>query len=517
VRLLTASTLCIALALYSLLVVQLPFFADDPGVGWHLATGELISSTHEIPRTDPFLASNFSRAWVSDQWLADLLFHSVFRTSGWNGVALSVIVLFLATYLGLLCRTIVTSGASRFSALLAALLAFKIAQIHFIFRPVVFGFPLFTIVSSRCLQVDRDKRGRYELVSLALLFAAWANLHPSFMVGLILVALVPFTSFIRCAGGAEDPSVNKAALYSDLRLFVACAAATLVNPWGIELHRSIFSLGGSGYFMQLHEEWRSPQFRDVEGIVAEVFVMVIAVAHLFFLRTARIAPFEALSLLVFAHLGLQSVRMLPYFAIVASVPFARSVDVIVERIASRLTRLLPGLVHLIERLATRELRAIPASLSIPILCIVMIPLLEMTGHVSILQERGETRLQPSPEKYPYEAVHTLLARETTPDEVVVLSVPEWGGFLTFFGQGRIKPVIDDRNTLVGEEFYRKYLETLSPEGRWERLAVELDAKYFLLPRRARFTEYLRCRNLPVVHQDDLSILLAIPDSLSGQS
>ncbi len=61
---------------FLLLGQQLIGFANDPGVGWHLADGAQIAATGQIPRTDSFLSE--PRAWISDQWLSDLLLYHMY-------------------------------------------------------------------------------------------------------------------------------------------------------------------------------------------------------------------------------------------------------------------------------------------------------------------------------------------------------------------------------------------------------------------------------------------------------
>ena len=61
----------------------------DPGIGWHLRNGEVISTTFEIPRSDPFLSE--ARPWVNNQWLGDVLLHQLYTIAGWPGLQLIVI------------------------------------------------------------------------------------------------------------------------------------------------------------------------------------------------------------------------------------------------------------------------------------------------------------------------------------------------------------------------------------------------------------------------------------------
>src|ERR1700721_4843750 len=45
----------------------------DAGIGWHIRTGQLILSTHAIPRADPFSSSMSGQPWFAWEWLYDTL------------------------------------------------------------------------------------------------------------------------------------------------------------------------------------------------------------------------------------------------------------------------------------------------------------------------------------------------------------------------------------------------------------------------------------------------------------
>src|SRR4051812_33303020 len=70
------------LGFLSLVAVQMFRFADDPGVGWHLASGLQSISSHVIPRVDTFLAASDPRPWISDQWLSDAFLAVLYEAGG---------------------------------------------------------------------------------------------------------------------------------------------------------------------------------------------------------------------------------------------------------------------------------------------------------------------------------------------------------------------------------------------------------------------------------------------------
>src|SRR3984957_1990676 len=58
----------------------------DPDIGWHIRTGELMLSTHSLPRTDPFSSTMHGQAWFAWEWLYDLVLGILHRAGGLNCV-----------------------------------------------------------------------------------------------------------------------------------------------------------------------------------------------------------------------------------------------------------------------------------------------------------------------------------------------------------------------------------------------------------------------------------------------
>src|SRR5437016_3963148 len=58
----------------------------DPDVWWHLKTGALISSTHQVPRVDPFSFTRAGQPWVDHEWLSDWLVFTTYNAFGMGGL-----------------------------------------------------------------------------------------------------------------------------------------------------------------------------------------------------------------------------------------------------------------------------------------------------------------------------------------------------------------------------------------------------------------------------------------------
>lgn len=469
-------------ALVSLTGLQMDRFADDPGVGWHLANGELILRSWRVPHLDPFLGGVPPRPWVSDQWLGDVIFAALMHIGSWSLVYALLTAIYFLTFFGVLygglsrCRPAV----SAIGALCAILIAFKAAQIHFILRPVVFSFLGFAIVYRFVLHAEREGtvHVRDGLV-LGLLFLVWANVHPAFILGLVALGSLPAALLIRMLGGGAQAKLS--GLRRSAALLLLCALCTLLNPSFFDLHRSILALGESPYFMALHDEWRPIQFSSVEGrlvlCASMALILVGIVTRRELVRRTQIAPLLLLG--IFTYTVFKAVRFVPFWGITASYPIAIGVTLIssstiVQRVfPARIRRALGW----IEKLEVQRWSALAVSALVLIVCLV--PALLWNRVLAFSGPFGPTRAH-----YPYDAVERLLqyCNSKSVRTLNVASIPEWGGFLTYFGAPCIRPVIDDRNTLLGEDFYRRYLAAFDDRRSESEAFDRLSVRFLLIPR-----------------------------------
>ena len=87
-----------ALALLALAVGVNPISNND--VWLHLTTGRLILERHEVPRLDEYSFTRAGSAYVAHEWLAQVLFFSIYRVFGIAGlIALKPTALFLTALL----------------------------------------------------------------------------------------------------------------------------------------------------------------------------------------------------------------------------------------------------------------------------------------------------------------------------------------------------------------------------------------------------------------------------------
>ncbi len=490
------------LALFTLLRVQVKTFADDPGLGWHLALGRFIFEKVSLPIRDPFLHHiGEAPRWICDQWIADAFLYGLFQAGSWPAVYSVLLIVFLLSFFWLLCGFLRSSTLSACAALIATVVSFKLAQVHFIARPVIFNVSFLVLMyflSRRML--ERRTFSKQDFV-IPLLLALWANVHGSFVVGL---AISLFAASLLCLGRVFRLEL-KASL-SCVLFAIGLFCSTLLTPYGIGLYENILSQVGSAYFVGLLEEWRPLALTSFEGRVFILVNFCIVLSLLGKIRKlAALDYYEYCVALGFAWFTLQHIRMLPIFAIVAALPFARSLD----EIAAVLARKLPPkglLVRFFRRIEAHETSAEPGAGFFAILSLLFFAIVFVRGELPLSTQI----LGPSHEKFPHAAVQYLRERSSATKERVVAAHPNWGGFITFYGENSLRAIIDDRNRMRGEKFYREFFAAMTPTGDWRSFLAEQEADYLLLETKSAYGLYLISeQTLPVCYSDSLSVLFAL--------
>ena len=168
-------------------------------------------------------------------------------------------------------------------ALLLTLLAMSASTIHFLARPHVLSWLFvliwFRILDSRELAMERSDR---RLWLLPLLMLIWVNVHGGFLLGFVLLGIFWLGSvwtWLRLKESRIEESLQKIAAGKRVRQLtragLASAVASLVNPYGWQLHAHIYSYLSNRFFMDHIDEFQSPNFH---GIAQRCFLVLLLVA-----------------------------------------------------------------------------------------------------------------------------------------------------------------------------------------------------------------------------------------------
>lgn len=253
---------------------------------WHLKAGQLIATTHSIPRTDVFSYTAFGHEYIDHEWLFQLIAYGVWAAGGPLGIALMKCVLVAATLI-LVASYAMYRGADPLATGGLTLLAIGGGVTRMIERPELFStlFAVITFVLADSYARTRDWRF---LAALPLLCALWANVHAAVIVGLVIQVF-----FIRSL-----PQVVA---------FASSVLAACINPFGYRVLTVPFELThiiNSGLLN--NEEWRHPTFAK-----APVFFVAVVLAVLLVTRSRNLS--HILVTLFLAYLSLRYIRNVGLF------------------------------------------------------------------------------------------------------------------------------------------------------------------------------------------------------------
>jgi hypothetical protein len=276
----------------------------DGDTGWHIRTGEWILRTRAVPKRDLFSFTRPGDSWTAWEWLSDVLFAWLHACGGLSAVAAAcAAILCLAS--AILLAWLMARGAGLWLSAAVTLAAASASTVHYLARPHVFSILLFTL-GLRLLDFDRGRRTRW-VWTLPGLTALWCNLHGGFALWVAALWLLAAAAAIERDG---------ALLRRYLRLAALCSLATLLNPYGWNLHRHILEYLTSPWIMTHVQEFQPPQIRSENMVVFGILLLAgVALAA----RAAALgAWFEPLLVWALGLASLRSARHLPLFAIAAA-------------------------------------------------------------------------------------------------------------------------------------------------------------------------------------------------------
>jgi hypothetical protein len=278
---------------------------------WHLKAGEVIVGTGSIPRTDLFSFTAAGQSFVHQSWLTEVLYFLLYRLGGLPLLVTANTMLLVAALLPIYHLCWEATGTARVAACAAYLPAIALIA-YAVVRPQVLSFVLFSVFYW-VLSGPQRQRSRL-LWLLPALMALWVNLHPAFVLGLVLLALFFLRAVTSRLLGASDGSPDR------FRLGVALLAsvlATLPNPEGPRVYAGIQQVIRDPLSQMFVVDWQPPRIDRLDGLV--VFHGPFLAVLLALLGSAlRPTAWESVLFLGFAAFGMKANRNGIWFSLVAA-------------------------------------------------------------------------------------------------------------------------------------------------------------------------------------------------------
>ncbi|MGA8271488.1 MAG: hypothetical protein WB919_07995 [Candidatus Sulfotelmatobacter sp.] len=486
----------------------------DAGIGWHIRTGQLILSTHAIPRVDPFSSTMSGQPWFAWEWLYDVVVGWLDSVAGLNAVvfltASIIALIFSWTF-----RLLLQRDTNFLVALCLVLLAASAAMIHFFARPHVVSW-LFTVLWFWILESAEKKTGRSPrlLWLLPLLTLVWVNVHGGFLVGFVLLGISWLSAAWRWLKLSDDhfddalEKIRAGKRARDLAIVgLASALATLANPYGWRLHLHIYRYLSNRFLMDHIDEFQSPNFHGVAQKCFAILLLLTLVA----LATRR-APRESslstpLVALFAVYSGLYASRNIPVSSLLLILLIGPRLSDAFQKLAESFAKIRgASQSHAAQEISFfQRMQSIELSVRGHLWPIAAVALMcWITFHAGNL---GATPLMSAhfdSKRFPVGAVDYLQAQHA---EGSVLAPDSWGGYLIYRLYPPIKVAVDDRHDFYGEAFLKSYLKMMHAEPGWQDFLEHHPVRYVVIPKDSALASVLaETPSWKQIYSDELAVV-----------
>jgi hypothetical protein len=476
----------------------------DAGIGWHIRTGELIRSTHSIPRVDPFSSIMQGKPWFAWEWLYDLVIGGFHGWAGLNGVVLFTAVVIALTF-ALVFRMMIARGAQLPVAIGVLLVALVASTIHFLARPHVVSWLLVVVWFGLLERFEEDGNWR-SLVWLPAIMLLWVNVHGGFLLGFALLGIYFASAVLGLWSAHSGP--DKIAARDRTRMLalvaVACGVITLANPYGYQLHLHIYRYLGDRFLMDHIDEFLSPNFH---GLAQKCFAGLVLLTVVSSVGARKRITLSQLLVVLFAiYTGMFAARNIPTSSLLLALIVAPQISVTLKEFAGSREinegwrRALARLDRFSGRMAGLDARVTGHLWA----AIALVLLLWACGHQGKFGSAQWMNAGFDEKKSPVRAVDSLAS---LPNGGAVFCPDHWGGYLIYRLYPGTLVAVDDRHDLYGTDFLKRYLKIMHGEPGWREMLSETRARWVLVPEDSTLAGVLGAdEEWKVVYRDGVAVL-----------
>src|SRR5882672_2748804 len=447
---------------------------NDPGIGWHIRTGEWILQNHAVPHTDLF-SNVTTRPWFAWEWLFDVAVAKIHAWWGLNGVLASGAIVIALTF-ALLFRMTLLRGASLLAGIVFVVLATLASTIHCLARPHLFTW-LFTLL---CWYLLEEKRSTVWLWAIPAIVLVWANVHGGFLVAFALMGLALAGELWTVVAGERGNHARDGAVRLG-RALAASFCASLFNPYGINLYTHIYQYLTDSFLMHHIQEMQSPDFRTVAAkCLAVMLLLTTCVAAT---RRSRLRPGEMLILVFFAYEALVAARNIPLACIVLTLTVAPLLTPSEER-GTALSPLHLRLREFSQRMGAMESRARGHAWAIAFAVVTLVA----CANGGRLLGTQVIHANFNADKFPLRAGDFLAQHPPTGP---IFTTDAWGGYVIYRVWPNLRVVVDDRHDMYGSEYMKRYLKIVDGNWDWQQQLQATGARSALVPTTSAIGSLLR--------------------------
>ncbi len=461
-------------------------FGSDGDVGRHIRVGQGILSKHEIPTADSLSHTRYGERWIPKEWLSQVALAETERLGGLPGVATLAALLFAAA-VGMTYANARLLGGTLGASLGLATVSMLLQLVHLLPRPHLATTAFSSLLLFVLIQYRRTGLARWAL-AVPPMFLLWVNSHGGFPIGLVLVTLFWLDTWL----GGTGPMIRQQKRMLTVVLLLA-VAATVVNPVGPGIWSHVTGHLANDFFMDITEEFRSPDFHAPWGKLLLIVILGVAVllkraaAPLPWLGLAILLGTIAATLVSARHIALFATLGLPWLAMLRRDTPAATVDTD-QAEASWPEHPLAA--------SSPELRAATNN----VVSVIAIAIL-----ILLTNGRFAPRAQFDPATFPVRALGALPADQLTG---AVFNEMEWGGYL-LYAYPEVPIFIDGHADFFGEEVVREYLAARYGGPEWSNVLDRYEVQWTVTRSDAPLNQLLELsENWELVLDDGLAAVYA---------
>jgi hypothetical protein len=459
----TLSRVWVALAVLLPVLASLVARLSSVDLAYQLRAGAEILDARAIPTIDTWTFTVYGQPWVDQQWGAQVILRIVEAIGGWVGLAV-----FRAALVGLIFGGLALVGIRRGldwrTSSLLALAAFVVAAPALALRPQLLG--MLCLVTVLLLVVDRRAHpGRLWLAPVVV--AVWANLHGSFFIGPMVLALA----------WLEDVDDQGPGARRTLLVALVSVAAACLTPSGPMVWAYAVGLSTNPSVTAQITEWQPTSLRDVPGVLffASALAIVVMIA-----RSGRRVGWPTLAWLgAFFVIGAYAQRGVAWWPLGAVAAIAGTV-------------VLPSSVT--PRQDTLAMRRINLALVgvLTVACVIALPVWRPT-----VPETGlpADLVSPAPPGI------TAALRDAGRPGDHVFDPQSWGSWLEY-AVPELRVAVDSRVELFSSDVWAQYEAITAGVGDWEQQLRDWDVAFVVTTAtQTAFADRLSAAGWAPIHTD----------------
>jgi len=434
---------------------------------WHLFLGRYIFLHKTIPDINIFYYTPSPTYGYDHSWLAQVIFYGLYSSLGSTGVVLLNCIIGAGIFF-ILYRIMEKRNPNLlFNVIILSLVFGAMAPYLSSFRPVIFTF-LITSLFLLVLEKYQEQKSNIIFI-LPFLMVAWVNLHPGFLVGIILISIFLFSN------------IKNKRLLTLMIVLVLSIVAMLINPYFYKVYFFPFIFLKSFSTLKTIGEWSNYSGQESPFLGILVLLCVIS----FIQKRTDLKSF--LLFAIFFVLGLETSRNISLFAIISVI--------IIRELGNE--KIPTGKIK--EFLNRFNLKSSPYQgiLTVLLIIFVVISLSFFPFNKSRLQFNIDFS------DNPVRAVELIKTR--MPDGNI-FSYEGWSGYLLWQLYPSYKIFFDAKGGF-GDKQIKDYRELMRPGIDWAEVTKAYDIKTILLPKGKPLVSLLReSSEWNLVYSDTTSFL-----------